>query len=105
MARQEVPVGTLRVVNGTRVDRTRRVRFEAEKLAVRTEHLDSDRTHGVTETLYYTADERLVVHIADWSERSEDATIYCLLEVTREDLRAGARFGALGQAAWAWLRG
>ena len=105
MARQEVPVGTIRVVNGTRVDHTRRVQFEAEELAVRTKHLDSDRTHGVTETLYYTADERMLVHVADWSERPENALIYCLVEVTREDLRAGARFGELGQAAWAWLRG
>lgn len=101
----EIRVGTVRVIDGVRVDHTRPLRFEAQKLATRTQHIDSECAHGITETLYYTADERLIVHVKDWSERPEDATISFVLEVSREDLRSGARFEALGQAAWAWLRG
>ena len=97
-------VGTVRVAEGVRIERTRPVEFEGEELAVRQMHINAEGTLGYEETLYYTTDERLIVHIANWSTQHGEMTIYSMLEVTRRDLQAGGRFEALGQRAWAWLR-
>ncbi len=104
MQMQRVLVGSLRTVDGARVDRTRPVEFEGEALAVREKTIDEDGRLGFTETLYYTADRRLLVHVANWSRQHGEMISYSLLEVNRHDLQPGGRFAELAQAAWAWLR-
>jgi hypothetical protein len=104
MPTQEIRVGTVKIVNGVRCDHTRPVQLEGEKLATHTVHIGSDGTRGATETLYHTADGRLIVHVENWSRQQTETTIYSMLEITEKDLRAGGRFEALGQGAWAWLR-
>ena len=104
MATQRVLVGTVRLVEGVRTERTRSAEFEGEELAVRRMHINAEGTLGFEETLYYTTDDRLLVHIANWSRQHGEMTIYTMLEATRRDLQAGGRFEALGQRAWAWLR-
>jgi hypothetical protein len=89
---------------GRRRDLTRIVEFEGEEVAIHTIRRDAEGTRGVTETLYHTADGRLIVHVENWSQREEEGTIYSILEITGEDLRKGGRFEALGEGAWAWLR-
>lgn len=104
MPTQRVLVGSFRDVDGARVDRTRSVEFEGDVLAVREKAIDQDGARGFTETLYYTADRRLLVHVANWSRERGEMVIYSLLEVTRRDLQPGGRFADLAMAAWAWLR-
>ena len=99
-----VLVGTYIVGSGGIVqDNTREVQFEGEELAKRTEYGfhkgNITDARGVTETLYRTADGRLVVHIEDWSRWQGEPTTYTLVEVTEEDLQVGGRFEALGQEA------
>jgi len=104
VATQRILVGSVRVVNGTRIERTRTVEFEGEQLAVRSEQINAEGTLGFTETLYYTVDRQLLVHIENWSKQRGRQSIYSLLEIDRKDLQAGGRFEVLGQGAWAWLR-
>lgn len=91
-------------MNGVRIERTRHVEFEGQQLAVREEQIDAEGTLGFRETLYYTEDERLIVHIESWSKQNGKQTICSMLEVTRNDLQVGGRFEILGRGAWAWLR-
>lgn len=80
---------------------TREVEFVGEELASATEYglgreggiTDS---RGVTETLFKTEDDRLVVHVEDWSHWQGELNTYTLHEVEEADLQVGGRFEALG---------
>ena len=104
MATHRILLGSVRVLSGVRIERTSYAEFEGEKLAVREERIDTEGTLGFRETLYYTVDRRLMVHIENWSTQHGEQTTYSMLEVTRKDLQPGGRFEILGQGAWAWLR-
>lgn len=104
MAMQKLLVGSVRLVAGRRRDLTRIVEFEGEEVATHTMHRDAEGMRGVTETLYRTADGRLMVYVENWSKRDEEGIVYSLLEVTGVDLQKGGRFEKLGEGAWAWLR-
>ena len=86
-------------------DDTRQVEFEAEELASRTEYgTESDGvsitdTRGVTETLYRTADNRLIVHVNSWSRWQGEPDNLYLETVTADDLGPTGRFAQLGQEA------
>jgi len=99
-----VKIGTITGGSNFTQDLTREVQFEGEELATRTEYGMSDRgfatdTRGVTETLYKTAEGRLVVHINDWSRWQGEPNVYSLQEVTEADLQPNGRFELLGQEA------
>lgn len=90
--------------SGITQDSTRVVQFEGERLATRTDYGVGrgggiTDTRGVTETLYRTDDDRLVVHVRDWSHWQGEPTTYSLHEVSEEDLGANGRFQALGAEA------
>ncbi|NLE99696.1 MAG: hypothetical protein GX601_01840 [Anaerolineales bacterium] len=99
-----VPVGSLRTTDGVEFDYTQTVEFEGDELAVREKTIDPDGTRGFKETLYYTADRRLLVHVANWYQQRGEMVSYALLEITRVDLQPGGRFEELALGAWAWLR-
>jgi hypothetical protein len=89
---------------GPTQDTTREVVFEGEELASRTEYGVGNQggltdTRGVTETLYRTADGRLVVYVEDWSRWQGEPSIYRLHQVTEAGLGVGGRFEALGRKA------
>jgi hypothetical protein len=101
MEKQQVWIGTVVATSGgITQDATRQVEFVADKLGARTEYdYDGERltdTRGVTETLYRTEDDRLVVHVKDWSHWAGEPTTYSLHEVVAEDLQPGGDFEALG---------
>lgn len=105
MDTQRVYIGSVVAMNNGHTQGDRRpVSFEGEQLATRTEYgYDSKRgnltdTRGVTETLYRTADGRMVVHVKDWSQWIGEPTTESLVEVSEGDLQAGA-FEALGREA------
>ena len=104
MAEYEIPLGSVRAVDGGRIDRVRVARLEGDRLAVREGRINPECTMGYTETLYYTTDRRLIVHVANWSRLSGHMVTYSMVEITGADLAAGGRFEVLGRDAWAWLR-
>lgn len=98
-------IGTIQSLSGGGVqDLTRVVEFEAEKLAEYSEY-GAGRgggptdTRGVKETLYKTDDDRLVVHVEDWSHWQGEPTTYTLHEVTAADLGPNGKFELLGLEA------
>jgi len=98
-----VLVGTLESLNGGRTqDGRREVTFEGERLgSITTYGYDTKRgnltdTRGTDETLYRSADGRLVVHVKEWSRWQGEPTIEHLHAVTEKDLQPGGRFDALG---------
>jgi hypothetical protein len=100
-----VSVGTLETLNGGRTqDGRKEVVFEGEKLGSSTVYgYDTKRgnltdTRGTTETLYRTADGRLVAHVDDWSRWQGEPNTEHLHQVTEDDLRPGGRFEDLGAA-------
>ena len=104
MAEYEIPLGSVRAIDGRRIDRVRKARVEGDRLAVREVKINREGTLGFTETLYYTTDRRLIVHVANWSELRGHMVTYSMIEITGADLAAGGRFEVLGRDAWAWLR-
>ncbi|NLE45358.1 MAG: hypothetical protein GX620_11605 [Chloroflexi bacterium] len=104
MDKHRLLVGSIKIINGEVLKRTEHVEFEGHRLASRSRKLDDEGTRGYTETLYYTSDRKLLVHLEDWSVQRGEGTIYTILEVTRQDLQTGGTFEELGQSAWAWLR-
>jgi hypothetical protein len=104
MATYDLPLGSERIVDGIRYDRTQTVRVDGDRLASRAELLSADGSRGFTETLYYTSDRRLVVHVDNWSKLGGQMSTFSLVEITRADLSPGGRFEVLGRDAWAWLR-
>ncbi len=100
-----VLVGTLNTLsNGAAQDSRQEVIFEAEELGSHTEYGYDDRrgnltdTRGTTETLYRTADGRLVVHVKDWSRWRGEPTVESLQAVTEKDLQPGGQREDLGAA-------
>ena len=61
-----------------------------------------DNTRGVTQTLYRTADGRLVVHVEEWSHFYGQQTFETLREVTEADLLPGGRFELPGMNSGFW---
>ena len=104
MAVFEIPLGSIRVVDGKRIDRVRIARIEGDRLASRKELIGAEGTMGFTETLYYTTDRRLIVHVESWSDLGGRMSTLSMVEISGSDLGAGGRFEVLGRDAWAWLR-
>ncbi len=104
VATYTIPLGSTRAVDGRRIDRVRTAQLDGDRLAVREETINEEGTRGFTETLYYTTDRRLIVHVANWSRLRGERVTYSMLEITGSDLAAGGRFEVLGRDAWAWLR-
>ena len=104
MDKYTVFVGTLEVLNGGQTqDGRREVAFDGEKVGSITTYGYDTRgnltdTRGTTETLYRTADGRLVVHVDDWSRWQGEPNTESLHQVTEDDLRPGGRFEDLGAA-------
>lgn len=100
----KILIGSVLYGNAMYQDNTRPVEFVGEKLAERTEY-DSGRhggltdTSGTTETLYRTEDNRLIVHVEDWSRWQGEPTIYRLHEVTEADLELNGQYETLGREA------
>jgi hypothetical protein len=100
-----VEVGTVVSGNsGQTNDNRREVEFEGEELAQRTEYGEGrgggiTDTRGVCQTLYKTAEGRLVVHVKDWSHWQGEPTTLTLHEVSEADLQPGGRFEDLGAQA------
>ena len=97
-------IGTIQSLSSGGVqDLTRVVEFEAEKLAKYSEFGDQDGrptdTRGTRETLYRTADGRLIVHVEDWSHWAGEPTTYSLHEATEADLGPNGKFESLGLEA------
>lgn len=98
-------VGSITAGSGNLVqDNRQEVEFEGEELAKLTDYgtgrdgAPTD-TRGVTERLYKTADDRLVVHVQDWSNWQGEPTTLSLHEVTETDLSGKGRFAHLGNEA------
>ena len=104
MAIIRVPVGSVKTVDGVVIDGTEIVEIDGSVLATRAKVIAEDGTRGFRETLYYTTDRRMFVHLEDWSVRRRHGTINTLIEVTRRDLQKGGMFEELLLSAWAWLR-
>ena len=100
-----VLVGTIQTLSGGQTqDLTREVELEAEKLAEYrefgyNEHGNPIDSRGVVETLYKTADDRLVAHVKYWSNWQGESNTYSLHEVTEADLAGNGRFAHLGREA------
>lgn len=101
MAEIVVQIGTLEVLNGGRTqDMRQEVSFTGEKLAEWTEYTDGrNDSRGVTATLYRTDDERLIVHVEEWSRWQGEPNEYWLTEVQLADLQPGGDFQYLGAEA------
>lgn len=88
--------------SGQTNDTRKTVKFHGEKIGSYTSY-GYDRigsitdTRGTTQTLYRTSDNRLIVHIDDWSKYQGEPDTETLVEITREDLLPGGRFEDLGQ--------
>lgn len=100
-----VLVGTIQTLSGGQTqDLTREVELEAEKLAEYrefgyNEHGNPIDSRGVVETLYKTADDRLVAHVKDWSHWQGEPNAFSLHEVSEADLSGKGRFAHLGREA------
>jgi len=105
MDKVTVYVGSVVAGNSGQVNDDRKeVAFVGEKLAERTEYGEGrgggiTDTRGLTETLYRTDDDRLVVHVEDWSKWQEEPNRYALVEVEKADLQPGGEYAALGAEA------
>jgi hypothetical protein len=100
MDKIKVHVGTRRTLRSGQVDdNLTPVEFEAEELANVTAYHGDNDTRGVTETLYRTADDRLVVYVEDWTKWQGEPSHFTLQEADEEDLGPGGRFERLGRQA------
>jgi hypothetical protein len=100
----EIPQGSIRTVDGKRIERVKLIRVEGDRLASRQETIGADGVMGFSETLYYTTDRRLLVHVENWSRLGGRMSTHSMVEISGSDLAAGGRFEVLGRDAWAWLR-
>lgn len=103
MTEHKVWIGTVVAMsNGATEDRTRAVVFEGERVgSIRTRGIHNGApsdTRGTEETLYRAADDRLIVHVHDWSHWQGEPDTYTLREVTETDLQVGGEFEDLGAA-------
>ena len=101
----KLQIGTLQAMqSGQTQDLTRPVEFEGEKLAELTTFGQGRNggptdTRGMTETLYRTADGRLILYAEDWSHWQGEPNVYSLQEVTEDDLSVGGAYEELGREA------
>jgi len=91
-------VGSEIVIDGRTQENLRPVAFEGEEVGSRRYYTDERASRGVDETLYRTADGRLVVYVEDWSRWQGESSIYRLVQVQPADLDVGGRFEMLGRA-------
>lgn len=83
-------------------DTRQQVEFEGELLGERIEHgmkrnvCGHAGSEGRTETLYKSADGRLLVHVHQWSEHPGKLSIEELHEISETDLLPGGSFALLG---------
>jgi hypothetical protein len=95
-------IGTAEALsNGQTQDNRRAVEFEGESLGSRKEYgygRDGQLTdtRGTVETLYSTADGRLVVHVREWSHWRGEPTIEHVHHIGEHALQPGGEFEALG---------
>lgn len=92
-----VVTGNSGQTNDTRIP----VQFEGEKLGELTWYDTHSGggitdTRGTTDTLYRTADGRLVVHTYEWSHWQGEPDVETLHEVTEADLQPGGDWELLG---------
>jgi len=105
MEKIKLYMGRVQAGNGGVVrDDTRPVEFTGEELASLTNYGRGRNggvtdTRGVTETLYRTEEDELVVHVKDWSHWQGEPDTYDLVAVTEEDLQPGGQYEALGREA------
>jgi hypothetical protein len=90
--------------SGQTNDNRRVVEFEGEELGQYNEYGEGRNggitdTRGVTQTLYETADDRLLVHVNEWSRWQGEPNSETLQQVSEADLQAGGRFEQLGVKA------
>ena len=91
-------VGSEVVIDGHMQENLRPVTFEGEKLGNRRWFTDDRGTRGVDETLYRTADGRLVVYVENWSWWPGEPDSHKLVEVQPAALDVGGQFEMLGRA-------
>lgn len=103
MEKIKVYIGSVVTMNNGRTqDAQRLVVFEGEELGRLTMYGEDPRrgtitdTRGTTQTLYRTADGRLVVHSDNWSRWQGEPNVATLQAVTEADLQPGGEFEALG---------
>jgi len=98
-------VGSIVAGNSGQQNDTRRpVEFVGELVASHTEYGFGPGggitdTRGVTEVLYRTDDDRLIVHVDDWSRWQGEPSTEQIHEVAEADLQIGGRFERLGAEA------
>ena len=100
----QVYIGSVQASSGgLTLDTTKAVEFQGEQIAQYNEpgtHKGNvTDTRGVKQTLYRTADGRLVAHVEDWSHWQGEPTCYSLYAVEPSDLQPGGRFETLGDVA------
>lgn len=98
-------VGSVVSGSGGQVNDTRReVEFTGEQLA----HYNAygckesgavDDTRGCKQALFKTDDDRLIVHVSDWSHWQGEPSVETLHEVTPDDLGPTGKFAQLGWEA------
>lgn len=80
-------------------DNCRPVEFAGELVTSRTTYTGDSDTRGITQSLYRTADDRLIVYVEDWSRWQGEPSVYALYEVLEADLQPGGRYQMLGYEA------
>ena len=85
-------------------DGTKQVCFHGEELGSLSipgydNHNQLTDTRGTNQTLYQAEDDRLLVHVHEWSNWQGESTIYTLHLVIEEDLQTVGRFEDLGAVA------
>ncbi len=94
--------------SGRLLENWRPVEFEGEKLAEVNSYGTHPRsgapsnTRGTVQSLYRTADGRLVVHVYNWSRWQGEPDTKQLCEVSEADLSPTGRFAELGHEVGFW---
>jgi len=91
-------IGRSVIVGGCQQDNLRPVQFEGELIGSRREFIDERGTRGVDQSLYRTADGRLIVYVENWSRWQGEPTTSKLVQVQPADLDAGGPYELLGRA-------
>ena len=89
-------------VVGGGTDTRQKVQFEGEQLGeclssgINRTVCGKSETRGTSQTLYRTADGRLLVHVYEWSQQPGDPSVETLHEVSAADLQPSGRYALLG---------
>lgn len=93
-----VHIGSSRILHsGQAVDTLRPVEFEAELVGRYSTLTGDDDTRGIDQALYRTPDDRLIVHVKDWSRWQGEADVHSLHEVNADALSVGGDYEDLGR--------